>query len=89
MQISGSAFNVGLGGIQSGQRRIDQAASNIAGAGVDRTAQALGNSQARTDSADVASDMVELNSGKYEAQAGARVVETADEVLGTLIDIRA
>jgi flagellar hook protein FlgE len=79
MEISGSAFSSGLSTVQSGQRRIDQAASDIASNSVNRN----------SDAADTADNLVQLNVGKVEAQAGAKVIETSDEVLGTLIDIRA
>jgi flagellar hook protein FlgE len=38
---------------------------------------------------DLAESLVGLTQGRNEVQASARVVETADEVLGTLIDTRA
>ena len=44
-------------------------------------------SQANTQ-ADMAESLVGLMQGRNEVQASARVVETADEVLGTLIDTR-
>ena len=37
----------------------------------------------------MAESLVGLMQGRNEVQASARVVETADEVLGTLIDTRA
>lgn len=79
MEISGSAFSSGLSTVQSGQRRIEQAASDIASNTVTRN----------SDAADTAESLVQLSVGKTEAQAGAKVIETSDEVLGTLIDIRA
>ncbi len=79
MEISGSAFSSGLSTVQSGQRRIEQAASEIASNTVTRS----------SDAADTAENLVQLSVGKTEAQAGAKVIETSDEVLGTLIDIRA
>lgn len=79
MQISGSAFSSGLNAVQSGQRRIDQAASDIASAPVNRNSDAAG----------TADNLLQLSVGKTEAQAGAKVIETSDEVLGTLIDTRA
>ena len=45
-------------------------------------------SQANTQ-ADMAESLVGLMQGRNEVQTSARVVETADEVLGTLIDTRA
>lgn len=96
MQISGSALSAGLSAIQAGQRRVDQAASDIAGNAVNQqppgsAAQQPSQVPATEQSArpELADSLVALNVGKVEAQAGARVVETADEVLGTLIDTRA
>ena len=99
MEISANAFSSGISTIQSGQRRVDQAAAEIAGnavAGPQQPTQtpalnqvnpapaALGQS-----SADLTESLVALRVGQNEAQAGARVVRTADEVLGTLIDTKA
>lgn len=90
MEISGNAFNTGLGGIQVGLRRVEQAASEIAS----NTVQELrltnpGAESQSVNSADLASSLVGLAQSRNEVQASARVVETADEVLGTLIDTRA
>lgn len=86
MQISGSAFYSGLNTVQSGQRRIDQASVDIAGSSLARSRQS--DAQARSD-VDLPDAMIGLTTGKLEAEAGARVLKTADDVLGTLIDIRA
>jgi flagellar hook protein FlgE len=98
MQISGNAFSAGLSGIQAGQRRVDQAATEIASSTlpvqqpsetpptqqVEPNPEVLANRQP-----DLAESLVGLTQGRNEVQASARVVETADEVLGTLIDTRA
>jgi flagellar hook protein FlgE len=84
MQISGSAFTAGISTFQSGQQRVERAAGNIASAAVDAPARVEG----RSDAVDTARK-VELKQGQYQAEIGAKVVKTADEVLGTLIDIRA
>lgn len=95
MEISASAFNSGLNAIQAGQRRVDQAAAEIAGnagapAPVAAPPQQQVNAPSETSSqVDLATSLVALDVGKTEVQAGAKVVETADEVLGTLIDTRA
>ncbi len=92
MEISGSsAFSSGLSSLQSGQRRVDQAAADIAGASVPRTAQAQPVLQPSTETRpkDLSNSLVDLQVGKVEAQAGARVLETADAVLGTMLDTRA
>lgn len=96
MEISGNAFNSGLNAIQAGQRRVDQAAADIAGNAVapQPAEQAPQPQQAnraaeQNSQADLAQSLVALSVGKTEVQAGAKVVDTADEVLGTLIDTRA
>lgn len=93
MEISGNAFSSGLSGIQAGQRRVEQAAGEIASNTLPTQAPARQvepspQSQASTQ-ADMAESLVGLMQGRNEVQASARVVETADEVLGTLIDTRA
>jgi flagellar hook protein FlgE len=87
---TGSALYSGLSGIQAGQRRVDQAASEIASSAVDRSSDAVpANQPQRAGNVDPSESLVALNLAKVETQASAKVVETADEVLGTLIDTRA
>lgn len=90
MQITGNAFNTGLSGIQSGMRRVDQAASEIASGTLPAQVEAQPVEAAAVQAPnDLAGSLIGLTQGRYEVQANARVVETADEVLGTLIDTRA
>lgn len=99
MEISANAFNSGISSIQAGQRRVDQAAAEIAGSAVAATSQAAQTpapnqvdpapDAAGHGRADLSESLVALRVGQHEAQAGARVVRTADEVLGTLIDTKA
>lgn len=98
MEISGNAFSSGLSGIQAGQRRVDQAAREIASntlptqppAETPPSQQVEPSPEARASGqTDLAESLVGLTQGRNEVQANARVVETADEVLGTLIDTRA
>lgn len=90
MEISGNAFNTGLGGIQVGLRRVEQAASEIASNTVQEPRLTNPGAESQSvNSADLASSLVGLAQSRNEVQASARVVETADEVLGTLIDTRA
>ncbi|MGX5217767.1 MULTISPECIES: hypothetical protein [Pseudomonas] len=79
--ITGSAFNAGLATVQSGQQRLERAAQTIASGAAPDAAQA--------GSPEITDQLIELRVGQYHAQAGARLLETADEVLGTLIDTRA
>ncbi|HEY1028776.1 MAG TPA: hypothetical protein VGE28_14275 [Pseudomonas sp.] len=99
MEISTNAFSSGLSGIQAGQRRVDQAAGDIASNTIAPSQQANQTSQQNqvnpTSQAtertrpDLTESLVALRVGENEVRANARVVDTADEVLGTLIDTRA
>lgn len=77
----GSALNSGLQGFQSAQNRVSQAAQDIA-------------SQSLTDASvegintnDIVNSLVDLKVAEVDAQANAKVIETASDVLGTLLDI--
>ena len=99
MEISPNAFASGLGGIQAGQRRVEQAAGEIASNAIPPPAQGSQSppqnqvnpapQAAEQTRPDLAQSLVALRVGENEVRANARVVETADEVLGTLIDTRA
>lgn len=99
MDIFSSAFSSGVSGIQAGQRRVDQAAVSIAGAPVNTPPSPVQTPPQQQVNASTANDpsnrtdltesLVELRIGQNQAEAGARVVETADELLGTLIDTTA
>jgi hypothetical protein len=99
MEISGSAFNSGINTIQFGQRRVDQAAADIASNAVAAQPQPSSAppanqvnpapSSAEQNRPDLAESLVALRQGQNEVEAGAKVVKTADEVLGTVIDISA
>ena len=99
MEISGNAFNSGISTIQSGQRRVDQAAADIASNAATPPLQPSSTppanqvnpapSAAEQSRPDLAESLVALRQGQNEAAAGAKLVKTADEVLGTLIDTSA
>jgi flagellar basal body rod protein FlgG len=95
MEISGNtAFYAGLSSIQSGQNRVDQAASQIANTTIERSVTSQ-SSEAQVDrlrgvdrsqQMDLGSDMVQMAQGKFQVDLGAKVVKASDEVLGTIID---
>lgn len=104
MQISPSVLSSGLSSLQSGQRRAEQAASEIARAALPPAQETAGINASATppvspsnpgaapdapNAPDLATSLVALNVGKVEAQAGVKLIETADDVLGTLLDTRA
>jgi hypothetical protein len=74
MSIS-NAIGVGLQGMQNGLNRVDLAGARIAFGPVD-AAQLAKNAVAQMEAA-------------HEVKASANVVKAADEMLGTLLDIRA
>ncbi|MCU1749247.1 pyrroloquinoline quinone biosynthesis protein PqqE [Pseudomonas sp. 6D_7.1_Bac1] len=95
MEISGSsAFYAGLSTIQSGQNRVDQAASQIANTTVERSATSQSSvaqvdrlrSVDRSQQTDLASNMVDMSQGKIQVELGAKVAKASDQMLGTLID---
>ena len=99
MEISRSSFSSGLSTVQSGQRRVDEAAADIASNAVGQqprpTSAPPANqvnpvpSSAEQNRPALAESLAELREGQIEVETGARLVKTADEVLGTLIDVKA
>jgi hypothetical protein len=56
-------------------------------ASINRTA--IAGSNLNVESGDYAAKMVGMNQGSIEAKASANVIKTGDEILGTMIDLRA
>ncbi|GAA5133159.1 hypothetical protein [Thalassotalea piscium] len=98
-----SAFNSGIQGFQNAQEQATQAASNIAQAVNFNDQTANVNEQAGNEVAvnnapqstkanelpDLNQNIVDLKVAEYQAKASANVVKTADEALGTLLDVTA
>lgn len=74
------ATSVGLAGMQTGIAKMNAHAQSIARYGTENGPQGLG---------DVAADMVGLTQSEFQVKASAQVVKTANETLGTLLDVRA
>ena len=74
MTIS-SSLSAGLQGIQAGMQRVSTAGGKIA-------AQAA-------DAEVLATQAVEQMSGRHNVGLSAKVIKTADAMLGTLIDLKA
>ncbi|MCP9337235.1 hypothetical protein [Stutzerimonas xanthomarina] len=85
MQINSSLLSAGLGAYQAGQQRVDQAGAAI----VRGSAPVPENSQAVAETVGLTEELVQLKVGEHQAKAGARILQTADEVLGTLINTKA
>ncbi len=75
----GSIMNSGVAGIQRGYDMLNRSADQIAKANI---APEDGGPE------EIITPMVEQAIGKNQVQASAKVVETASETLGTLIDIK-
>lgn len=95
MEISGNtAFYAGLSSIQSGQNRVDQAASQIANNTIERSVTSQSSEMQvnrlrgldRAQESDLTSNIVELSQGRIQAELGVKVAKASDEVLGTIID---
>lgn len=72
-----SALNSGLQGIQTGLKNLDRDAAKLA------SADQLSN---RSDK-DIAESLVNLKEDKLQVQLSAKVVKTASETIGTMLDI--
>ncbi len=89
-----SMLSVGLQGVQTGVASARNAAQDIVTATTTGTEIASGNSASRDAvtgdvTADIATAVVELKMSEHQVQASAAVIKSADEMMGTLIDIKA
>ena len=76
-----SAFSSGLQGFQAAQNRANEAAQNIASQSVtDASTDGINND-------DIVTSLIDLKAAENDARANANVIETASDVLGTLLDI--
>src|SRR5690554_7611679 len=91
----------GFGAVRQGQCRANTAAAEIARAGAPVSPAAAGSVPLQAATArpvastvvesnrpvDMVSALVALEQARQEVEAGAAIIDTADEVLGTLVDI--
>ncbi len=75
MQIN-SAVNSGYLGIQRANQQVDTGSAEIASLAT------------RPQSVDLNKELVSLTQAEISGAASAKVVKTADEMMGTLIDVR-
>ncbi len=76
MQING--LSAALGGFQNAVNRAGEAAQEIASA-----------STQKQGTQDLVEPLVELKVAERDAQANAKVIETENKILGSIIDIKA
>lgn len=80
--MSIDSLNTGIQGFQDAQLRAQEAAQSIASQSVkDASVESI-------DQKDLVSSLVDLKSAEIDARANAKVIQTASDVLGTLIDIK-
>jgi len=91
-----SAFNAGVQGFQKASEDANKAAENIA-VSVGATPESFGISQESNrpvtnqnndNSGSLTQSVVDLRVAEFQAKASAEVVQSADENLGTLLDVR-
>jgi hypothetical protein len=75
-------LQVGLSGLTRGLENIQEIATDIAQAGTTKE-------ENLSTTADLTQSVVDLKQQELATLASAKVVETADEVLGTLLDVNA
>ncbi|MDD5175377.1 MAG: hypothetical protein PHQ05_02990 [Sterolibacterium sp.] len=73
----GSVLSAGMQGVQAGIDRSDRAAGQVARLGTD------------IDSSDVTASLIDLKVSEIQVKASANVIKAGDELLGTLVDIKA
>ena len=88
-----SILSAGIAGVQAGQSSALSAAQKITsavGSGQPKAGSVNEINAANSNSLDnITEGVVELVASEQQVQASASVIETADEVLGTLIDTKA
>ncbi len=90
MHISANVFSAGLSAINSGQEQLASAAQAIAQQPSSHAASAPAAATApMIDMANLTEQLLMLEQAKQMSELGARVISTAEESLGTLIDIQA
>lgn len=83
-------LSAGANGIQQGLKALDSVAQEIAELNLKGDPGSSEENGTRADGLDdLASAMVDLKLYQRQVQASAKVVETADEVIGFLLDVRA
>ncbi len=78
MEISGSLMSAGLHAMQTGQQKAVEAAQNVASMG-----------SGDMNIADLTTQLMQMEQAKVMTEAGAKMVESADEALGTVINTMA
>ena len=92
-----SAFNSGIQGFQKATDDANQAAANIAAetnasrdeSAISQTASSQTVVSKEQNIPNLNQSIVDLKVAEFQAKSSAQVIKTADEVLGTLVDVTA
>jgi hypothetical protein len=92
-----SAFNSGIQGLQKATDEAGKAAANIAAETSARRDQSIINETEITQTAtnkeqeipDLNKSIVDLKVAEFQAKSSVQIIKTADDVLGTLLDVTA
>jgi len=89
--LQNNALNIGLQGFQDAQSRVAAAAQEIASHSVKDpsiTANSSSNSTSINQN-DLTTSLVDLKVAELDAKANVKVIQTASDLIGSLLDIRA
>jgi len=88
-----SAFNSGLAGFQDASAQLSNASSRIAQAGIaeksmtgEQQPSEIISPSAERAPISITTELINLKLAEIQAQSNAKVISTADELVGTLID---
>ena len=94
-----SAFNAGVQGFQKAQEDAHQAAASLVEStgynpedfslGQEANVGAIDQNTQSGDLSNINQEIVNLKVAEFQAKASANVIQTADETLGTLLDVTA
>jgi hypothetical protein len=92
-----SAFNSGIQGLQKATDEASQAAANIAAENSSRRDQSIINETELSQTAtnpeqkipELNKSIVDLKVAEFQAKSSVQIIKTADDVLGTLLDVTA
>lgn len=90
MNEIGSLLQIGVSGVQSGLRNAQKASEDIVKSSVGVGEQGVADGTLNGGPvADIATAAVELSLSELQVKASAKVIQVADETIGTLIDTKA
>ena len=81
-----SAMNLGIQGINKGMEGLKRNARDVASLGTNKDAAKPGEI---ADANSLTNTMVDMKSNKLQVEMSAKVVETASDMIGTIIDVTA